>query len=300
MNCFSETTFNMQLQDSTKNPIKKKSAAAMDRTSLSSFAKIKNISAASGLIFYQDNLYVISDNSSYLTKFNVVTNETNHIKLIDKAAINIPKKIKPDFESLTFDGAKIHIYGSGSTINRQNQVTYDIETGAISSLSLSQDYERLKHLADLKDDEFNIEGVFFDKKYQYYCQRGNKSENKNCIFRLDKVSEDITVFYYELPAIDKIKATFTDAIAVDHMVYFLASAEDSKSTYKDGDIKGTIFGTIDLNTMNLTFNKIISTKNKFEGIALYKKDDKQLQFLICEDKDTNVIESEIFELTYYK
>lgn len=267
---------------------------------ISSFAKIKNVGAASGLVFHDDHLYVISDNSSYLTKYNVTNGDTHHIELFPNASLNIPKRSKPDFESIAFQDGKILIYGSGSTLSRQKQISYNLKTGEIITLNLSDKYTRLKNLAELNDDEFNIEGMFFDEKYQYYCQRGNKSENKNCIFRLDIITEEITVFYYQLPAIDGIRTTFTDAIGVNGEMFFLASAEDTNSTYLDGDIKGTFFGSIDLQTMQLKFDKLISRKNKFEGIVLYKQNKTHFNFLLCEDRDDKILESEIFELIYYK
>ena len=44
----------------------------------------------------------------------------------------------------------------------------------------------------------------------------------------------------KLPKISNVEFTFTDAILVDNFIYFLASAEDTISTYEDGEVLGSI------------------------------------------------------------
>ena len=43
--------------------------------------------------------------------------------LIKDASVNIEKKRKPDFETITLKGEELHIFGSGSTINRNKKHT---------------------------------------------------------------------------------------------------------------------------------------------------------------------------------
>jgi len=40
----------------------------------------------------------------------------------------------------------------------------------------------------------------------------------------------------------------------------------------------------------------ITEKNKFEGLTLYKKTETSLEFLLCEDNDTDVLETDIYKL----
>ena len=54
-----------------------------------------------------------------------------------------------------------------------------------------------------------------------------------------------------------------------------------------------------------TFRKIyftqkISDSHKFEGLTLLKNSDEKIEFLLCEDKDTEILETEIYKLTLYK
>ena len=90
---------------------------------------------------------------------------------------------------------------------------------------------------------------------------------------------------------------FTDAILMDDKIYFLAAAENTSSTYDDGEILGSLIGRIDLETMKIDFTQKISPTNKFEGITLFSKTKNQIQFLLCEDKDTDVLESTIYKLS---
>ena len=105
---------------------------------------------------------------------------------------------------------------------------------------------------------------------------------------------------YDLPKINGIQASFTDAILVDDSFYFLASAEDSQSTYLDGEVTGSSIGKINVTTMKLKKVITITNTHKFEGLTLYKNNAKSLEFLLCEDQDNEVMVSQIFKLTLNK
>jgi hypothetical protein len=66
-------------------------------------------------------------------------------------------------------------------------------------------------------------------------------------------------------------------------IYFLATAENTTSTYDDGEILGSVIGRF-RDYENRFFTKISPT-NKFEGLTLFSKTKNQIQFLLCEDKD---------------
>ena len=90
--------------------------------------------------------------------------------------------------------------------------------------------------------------------------------------------------------------TFTDAILVEDKIYFLACAEDTNSTYNDGEILGSSIGSIDMKTMKMEFTKQITDRHKFEGLTLFKKTTTAIEFLLCEDNDNEVLESNIYSL----
>ncbi|WP_414656015.1 DUF6929 family protein, partial [Flavobacterium sp.] len=41
----------------------------------------------------------------------------------------------------------------------------------------------------------------------------------------------------------------------------------------------------------------ITATNKFEGLTLYKKENNKIEFLLCEDNDTELLETKIYKLT---
>lgn len=270
----------------------------MEKFQLQLFFQIIGIGSASGLLYHNDLLYVISDNSSYLYEYKIDSKELNKIALVDNPEENILKKDKPDFESLTLDGNKLFIFGSGSTKNRESLITFHVLNQKVKQKDLSKLYGKLKYQFQIQDDELNIEGVFnFNKKF-YLFQRGNGKNASNGIFIVDKDKEiEIQFKKIELPKINNIQASFTDAILVEETIYFLASVENTTSTYDDGEILGTFLGRMKLDTFLIEETILISDSHKFEGITLFKKTEKELEFVLCEDNDTDLLESNIYKLT---
>ena len=99
-----------------------------------------------------------------------------------------------------------------------------------------------------------------------------------------------------MPKIKHVETSFTDAILVEDKIYFLATAEDTSSTYYDGEILGSIIGGMNSKTFEIEFTKKITDTNKFEGLTLYSKTNDKIEFLLCEDNDSEVLESTIYKL----
>ncbi|MFT5752859.1 MAG: hypothetical protein ACI924_000059 [Flavobacterium sp.] len=273
----------------------------MEKFQLQLFFQIIGIGSASGLLFHNDLLYLISDNSSYLYEYKIDSNELNKIALIENPEENIPKKDKPDFESITLERNKILIFGSGSTENRTLLKTYHTKNKKIKEKDLKELYNSLKNKFSIQSDELNIEGVFSVNKKRYLFQRGNSENGSNGVFIIDKDKEiEIEFHKVKLPKLNNIEASFTDAILVNETIYFLAAVENTNSTYNDGEILGTFLGKMKLADFIIEETTLISDKNKFEGITLYKKTEKSIDFLLCEDNDTEILKSNIYKLTINK
>jgi hypothetical protein len=271
----------------------------MRNLTLESQFKMIGIGSASGLVYKDNSLFVISDNSTFLYEYHIPKKQLFKIKLLENSQENIPKKDKFDFESITQKGNKLYLFGSGSTSKRNKRISYDLETNKIEQKDLSELYKKLKQTSSISDDELNIEGAFYDDKKWYFFQRGNGANSRNGIFILNdnlKYSGDIEFIPIQLPKIKHIETSFTDAILVDDKIYFLATAEDTVSTYDDGEILGSIIGRMNCQTFEIEFTQKLSDNQKFEGLTLYKKTDTEIQFLLCEDNDTEVLETEIFRL----
>lgn len=274
----------------------------MEKFQLSLLFKIIGIGSASGLVYHDDKLYIISDNSTFLYEYSIPNEKLNKIALVDNAQDNIAKKDKPDFEAIAIKGTDLILLGSGSTENRNMIFNYAIPTGRIQKNNIGGIYQKIKQEFAISDDELNIEGLIMNNDHIYFFQRGNGTEGKNAVI-FSKDTPQNQKFEYvpiDLPKIKNLAATFTDAILVEDKIYFLASAEDTESTYLDGEVLGSIIGRMDLKTLKVEFTQQISTTNKFEGLTLYKQSEKKIEFLLCEDTDSELLESNIYKLVIDK
>jgi len=273
----------------------------MQQFQLEPLFHIIGIGQASGLIYKNNSLYIISDNGSRLLEFDIENQTQSNTFLFENAvSVNIPKKEKADFESIANHGDDFYVFGSGSTANRNIMVHYNSKTKATKTVDTTALYSKMQYLSAIDALNFNIEGAIFTGEIWYIFQRGNGLGGKNGIFTIHgKSFEDTEITYhdYVLPNIKGCPYGFTDAVLVENQLYFLAAAEDSKSIYDDGDVLGCIVGSINITTQLIEFTLPISDKRKFEGITLYKKSENQIEFLLCEDDDSDILESDIFKLT---
>ena len=260
---------------------------------------ILGIGATSGLLLLDNSLFLISDNSSFLYEYQISTNNLLKIKLLEDSQENIPKKDKLDFETITQKNNKLYIFGSGSTQKREERFSYNLKSQKVKQKSISNLYAKLKFQTGITDDELNIEGGFYHQKKLYLFQRGNGANSQNGIFIIDQ-NNAIEFITIKLPEIQNIQATFTDAILVGNKIYFLAAAENTTSTYNDGEILGSFFGSISLANLELQFCNQISEVNKFEGITFMNETATEINFLLCEDNDSEILKSDIFKLNITK
>lgn len=274
----------------------------MEKFQLSLLFKIIGIGSASGLVFNHGNLYLISDNSTYLYEYQMDSTQLNKIQLTENATDNIAKKLKPDFEAIAHNDSYYFLFGSGSTENRNKMIQMDAKTKeVIKTFDLSFLYESMRSFAEMEGDDFNLEGAIYDDGTWYFFNRGNGKNKRNVVFTVtgENLEDDyrILINEYKLPKIKGVRASFTDAIIVDDSIYFLATAENTESTYNDGEVVGSLIGRIDSNTMKIEFTKKITDTNKFEGLTFFKKTRSTIEFLLCEDNDTEQLESSIYNLT---
>ena len=274
----------------------------MEKFQLSLLFKIIGLGSASGLIYQDNSILAIGDNSSYLYEYNIDSQKLEKHALIENPQENTPKKVKLDFEAITKFENNIYIFGSGSTENRNKMVQFDTTTKkVIATTYLSDLYLVMQSFGKINPDDFNIEGAIYNGQTWYLFNRGNGKTNKNVVFTIDgeNLTNDFRVLAneYKLPKIKGVRTSFTDAILVEDKIYFLATAENTESTYDDGEVLGSIIGRIDTTTMKIDFTKKITDTHKFEGITFSKKSGKEMEFFLCEDNDTEVLESNIFKLT---
>ncbi|MES2240497.1 MAG: hypothetical protein V4497_09605 [Bacteroidota bacterium] len=274
----------------------------MEKFTLELLFHIIGIGSASGLLYKDNSLYIVGDNSGYLYEYHMNSKDLKRHPLVENPSENIAKKDKPDFEALTSFQDTIYVFGSGSTPKRNSMVEFDWQQKKkIATNNLANLYAVMQNFASIKPEDFNIEGAIHDGENWYFFNRGNGISNKNALFSLQakRLDQEFSLLSkdYKLPKIKGVRTSFTDAVLVDNAIYFLATAEDTQSTYDDGQVLGSIIGRINLETMKIDFTKKISSTNKFEGLTLYKKDNNKIDFLLCEDKDTEILESAIYKLS---
>ena len=277
----------------------------MDKLKLELLFQIIGIGSASGLIYKDNALWIIGDNSGFLYEYHIDSKEINRYPLIENMSENILKKDKPDFEAITLLGEDLYIFGSGSTEKRNKMIQVNAATKKIiASNEIANLYRVIQSFGKIKSEDFNLEGAIYNGKSWYLFNRGNGISNKNIVFTIkgENLTDQFTILSndYKLPKIIGVRTSFTDAILVDNTIYFLATAEDTVSTYEDGEVLGSIIGNIDLKTMKINFTKKISDTQKFEGLTLYSNSKEKIEFLLCEDKDTDVLQTEIYKLTLDK
>ena len=268
----------------------------MEKFELLVFLAIKGIGSASGIVHTNNSLYIISDNSTYLYEYQLANNHLNKIALVENAQQNIQKKEKPDYESITLKGNKLHLFGSGSTQNRNKTASYHLEKKKIKNRDLTGLYQTIKKQFKIADDELNIEGTILKGDHLLLFQRGNGANAKNGIITHNENTNELSFIPISLPKIKHVETSFTDAVLIDDKIYFLASAEDTNSTYHDGEVLGSIIGIIDSKTLELEKTIQISDKHKFEGLTFYSKNENQIEFLLCEDNDTDDLNATIYKL----
>ena len=274
----------------------------MTKFTLEILFRIIGIGSASGLFYQNNSIFVISDNSSFLYEYNIAKETLKEYPLLKNASQNIAKQDKPDFESLTHFQDTLYIFGSGSTVKRNTMIAFDLKTKKKANTNdLTDLYAVMQSFEAVLPQDFNVESVIYTGEDWYLFNRGNGGSGKNIIFTLhaQKLDQEFSLIAntYKLPKIKGVRTSFTDAIKVGNKIYFLATAENTMNTYDDGTILGSIIGRIDIETMKIDFTKKISPTNKFEGLTLYAQTKDQVQFLLCEDKDTYILDSTIFKLT---
>lgn len=276
----------------------------MHATQLEVFAEIDGVGSASGLFLQEDLLYIIGDNSGYLNEYNIKTRKLQKIQILFDRSLNqlenIPKSLKPDFEILCQHGDKLYILGSGSTPKRNLMIEFDLKTHKLIQTDLTETYRNLKSAARIDDQNFNLEGAIFTGKTWLLFNRGNGIDAKNGIFKIEGTdltkAEWIKFNSFKLANMDHVESSFTDATLVKNEIFFIDTAEDTKSTYADGEILGSFIGSINLQTLKLTFRNKIYGKHKFEGITLLSQTEHNTTFLLCEDRDTEELKTVIYKL----
>lgn len=216
------------------------------------------------------------------------------------------KAEKMDLEAaLVLPDGRLVAFGSGSKPARKRLVvvTPSLDSRVVDAAAL---YDALDARKDFVGAEMNIEGAVHINGTLRLFQRGNAAvvEGRAGLDATIDIKLDAFVAWldgkgalpalgatrrYDLGALGGVRLTFTDAVALpDGRVAFLAAAEASPDTYRDGAVTGCRVGIIDgdaVVTYDLTHNDDGMCHLKLEGIELLDASPAGLRFYVVADVD---------------
>lgn len=271
----------------------------------------QTIQAASGLVKQSDTFYVIADDELSLVAFNLSEKLTGYLlPLLPGALPTNPqerKKLKPDWEGLVYFPSKVGKEGlltlpSGSKPNRQFGFFLEINANKPSfpkQIDFSLLYQKLQN----EFAELNIEGGLVTDSILKVFQRGNGSAGQNAIIDLElqgiitdintsgsiQASRILNSTSYDLGNLNGSRLSFTDACMTnDNQIFFLAVAEQTLSTYDDGEYKGAVLGRIDKTGQVIGVHEL-DCPYKPEGLWIEHKSDRYEIYVVTDADDPNRI-----------
>lgn len=267
---------------------------------------IKGVSGGSGLIYKNNTLHIVSDDSDILYHYRL-GDETLHKTILNTSGIEkevIAKSEKSDFEAVSYWNNNYYIFGSGSATNRFDCVKLNAQFEFTARFSIENLFREMMRFANIAPEDFNIEGVILQDNVALFFNRGNGPAQKNGIILVENwLSDDFKVLGFHpvaLPEIDGFPFTFSDAIYFDARIYFIATVEKTTSVYDDGEILGAAFGIMNADTFALLDFQIVTKTYKLEGLALDVVEKNTLRFWLCDDADNGITETHIFQLEIQK
>ncbi|WP_409477704.1 DUF6929 family protein [Pseudobdellovibrio sp. HCB154] len=278
----------------------------------------KGVKAASGLVKVGNTFYVIADDEVSLAEFKFEGDtKANYIQLLEKELPDDAvqrKKQKPDWESLVQleiakDKKILLAVPSGSTDNRMIGAFLRLDQAGLvdkSAKPVTVDFSEIYKSLKVQFAELNIEGACVLNNKLKLFQRGNGAAGKNAVIDIDlsgfchdlekataiKAQHVLATTEFNLGHLDGHKLDFTDACVVGDKVWFLAVAEDSQSTYDDGQYYGAIIGCLDASGKE-TVRYEIDCATKPEGLWV-DLESQRLCFYVVTDADSSSIFATIY------
>lgn len=268
---------------------------------LQALLKIIGISAASGITYSNGLIHLVSDNGNYLYEYPMATGQlTRHLLRDGAQTEQVAKAQKMDFEAIVERNDAVFVFGSGSTPAREVGFAVSKADRRIDTLQLHDLYEAMRLVAGIAPDDFNIEGAAAYGTDWLFLNRGNGPSGRNVLFTVHgpNLTKNFQLAFDEidLPLIDGLSFGFSDATVGGDTLYFIATAEAGQSTYHDGQVGGSLFGAIDLESRKLLSTQVISRSQKFEGITSYPAESDGVSFLLCEDNDNATDTATVYRL----
>jgi hypothetical protein len=301
-------------------PLELRTLRDLDLAEATAKGRAPHLGAASGVVRRGDFAYVIADDELDLGVFRISTGEPGETRSVLPGELpddeSERKGAKPDLEALTalppfgdtpYGGLMGLGSGSDSDGGRDRGFFWAFAAdgsleGEPQVIDLSPLYDALRK----KLGNLNIEGaaVLHDELWLFH--RGNEGDSGNVVAEVAlsdlagslRGDHDIDVEelrelrQYELGEMDGVALCFSDATALsDDLVCFTASAEGEE----DGDIRGSVVGTISANG-EVRRLRTIDRQWKVEGVHA-SVDTGVIDFVFVCDQDDEEVASPLLTAT---
>lgn len=281
------------------------------------------VSSGSGLASLNDSIFIIGDDAEYIAKISVADTVYRRIPLYPNAPANrIDRAIKHDLESGTLgnigNDKYLFAFGSG-TISPFRDTLFALNVNDESKIfrySLSPFYNAIRLKTGLKANELNIEAaaVIGDKLLLF-----NRGKNFLVLVHWADFAEHLlrqnlagslpfTILNISLPMVNNFQVGFSGACALNESdLLFTASLEETRDFTKDGAIKGSYLGILQLvNDTSVNLVSFANLKNedgnivldKLESIEVIKATGNNIRSIAIADNDDGT--SKIFYLNMHR
>jgi hypothetical protein len=260
------------------------------------------ISAASGLVQFEDRIYVIADDAQHLAIFTL--NSSQPGRLIRLLPGDLPrdtatrKAVKPDFEILLQvpndpDSSSFSLLalGSGSTERRMRGAIIAQSPDGVDATITILDLQPLFTALALLCADINLEAAVVRGDRLVLFNRGNMEIPMTWVFSTQLSTllaggapDVILEKKMQLPFIGEVPLTVTDACRLDNGTTLLSAvAEATGDSYADGAIMAAAFVTLDDQFDIIRVDRIEPTC-KIEGITA-QSEEQGITVLCVSDAD---------------
>lgn len=236
------------------------------------------VRAGSGIAWWNGRLAVVQDDTAFVALIDAATGRALGVPLPMSDGVRQfgvergNKHLKPDLEAvLTLPDGRLLAFGSGSTAARERLLVMG-DDRLPRWIDASPLYRALRAERAFAGSELNVEGAALVDDRVRLFQRGNGAvvdgvapvnatvdlPLRELLSAMDRWTSEPgadrapalgAIAAYSLGALDGVALSFTDATPwpASHpgRVAWLAAAEDSPDTYRDGECAGSVLGYVD-------------------------------------------------------
>jgi hypothetical protein len=145
---------------------------------------------------------------------------------------------------------------------------------------------------EIKPEDFNIEGAIYMAKVGFIESRQRKFNKMFFYHRRKNLTNDFTILSNAYnPKIKEYAVVLPMRFLVEQHLFFCHSRRRCYRNYDDGEVLGSLIGSINLKTMKIDFTQKISS-TQIEGLTLYPIQKKKIEF--CSVKTRTLKLKQIF------